>query len=63
MMQNIVAGALFDFLGFLTTLEEPITMSGQHEAPKALLLLEEWAAKRGLDLDGADVMGWRREIE
>jgi hypothetical protein len=56
---NTVAGALFDFLGFLTTLDEAATFGGNCNAGDAVRLLKEWAAKRNLNLDGADVMGWR----
>jgi hypothetical protein len=56
--ESMIAGALFDFVGYLTTLDEPVTFSGKHDATAALDLLGEWASQRGLDLDEADVKGW-----
>ena len=56
----IISGALFDFAGFLTTLDKSraVTFSGAHEAGPAVTLLQEWSTKRGLNLDEADVSGW-----
>ena len=55
-----IAGALFDFLGYLTTLpaQEAVTFSECHEASSAVEHLEKWAEKRSLSLDEADVLGW-----
>ena len=50
-----IAGALFDFAGFLTTLpkERAVTLSGVHLATPVVDLLTEWAETRGLNLDEA----------
>ena len=55
-----IAGALFDFAGFLTTLpkERAVTLSGAHLATPVVDLLTEWAETRGLNLDEANVKGW-----
>jgi hypothetical protein len=53
-----IAGALFDFLGFLTTSERRWTFSSTDDAGPAVAALEQWAAKRSLSLDDADVEGW-----
>ena len=55
-----IAGALFDFLGYLTTLpaQEAVTFSECHEASSAVEHLGKWAEKRSLSLDEADVLGW-----
>ena len=58
----IVAGALFDFLGFLTTSKRRWTFSGSDEAGPAVEALEQWAAKRGLHLDEAIVEGWMEKL-
>lgn len=64
MIQRIVAGAIFDFAGFLTTLQEPITLGHREETcARTVKLIEEWAASRGLKLDNADVGGWQRELD
>jgi hypothetical protein len=57
--EQMLAGALFDFLGFLTTLEKPVTLSARHEASSAVRLLEVWAANRQLSLDEALVKDWK----
>lgn len=59
---GVVAGALFDFLGWLTSRDEEVTFSGHHEAGIAVRLLQEWAEKRGLSLDNADVMYWQQGV-
>ena len=55
-----IAGALFDFAGFLTSTEEGHTFGAKHDAAPMVDLLREWAAARGLSLDEANVMGWNR---
>lgn len=57
-----IAGALFDFLGFLTTSERQWKFSAYDEASPAVEALEQWAKKRGLSLDEADVSGWRAAL-
>ena len=55
-----ISGALFDFCGYLTTLprQQAITASEAHEASPMVEALKQWAAKRNLHLDDADVTGW-----
>lgn len=55
-----IAGALFDFCGYLTTLprQQAITASEAHEASPMVEALEQWSTKRNLPLDDADVKGW-----
>jgi hypothetical protein len=60
--EPMIAGALFDFLGFLTSSDECWTFSSRHEAGPAVRALEQWAAKRGLRLGEADVAGWRKDL-
>ena len=59
-----IAGALFDFCGYLTTLprQQAITASEAHEASPMVEALEQWATKRNLQLDDADVKGWRAAL-
>ena len=62
-----VAGALFDFVGFLTTRPRIITLGGSCPPYDGMTALTAWAKARGLDLKGADVKGWmkprpRREV-
>ena len=58
---SVIAGALFDFCGYLTTMpkDQAITVSGSHEASSIVEALKAWAANRSLHLDDADVSGWR----
>ena len=53
-----IAGALFDFLGFLTSHERRWTFSSRDDAGPAVEALQEWAGKRSLSLDEADVGNW-----
>lgn len=50
-MDRRIAGALYGFLGYLTTLEEPITLGAAHEAPVGLSALTGYAEQSGLDID------------
>ena len=51
----MVAGALFDFLSWLTTRDESLTLP---VPPDAIAVLQEWAKERGLSLDDAFVEDW-----
>ena len=53
-----IAGALYDFLGFLTTLKEPVTMSARHQSGIAVDLLQRWAEERGFSIKSANVKNW-----
>jgi hypothetical protein len=57
-----VSGALFDFVGRLTTLSEPLTCSEKHDATLVLVVLKEWAKERNLSLEDADVLGWNTTL-
>jgi hypothetical protein len=57
-----VAGALFDFLGFLTTHTPPITLVASEPSPQALDLLQRFALSRELSLDDASVMDWQEHL-
>lgn len=58
---TVIAGALFDFAGYLTTLPlaSAITASEAHEASPMVDALKAWSATRNLPLEDADVIGWR----
>lgn len=53
-----IAGALFDFLGYLTTREESLSIGASEDATPPLRHLQDWAARRGLSLSPADVQHW-----
>jgi len=59
---QIISGALFDFLGFLTTRDKPTAFGSCELATPAVDLLKEWADKCGLSIDDPDVQGWRAAL-
>lgn len=56
-LNKIIAGALFDFLGFLITGPEIKMGAGEHSSV-ALDALKKFAASRNLILADADVQNW-----
>lgn len=59
---QIVAGALFDFIGMLTSQPEKTRFSDCDDAAPAVEQIQKFAAKRGLSLDEADVRGWTKAL-
>lgn len=57
-----IAGALFDFVNRLTALPEPLVIGDGAEPHRLLDIFRAWAADRGLDLDEADVAGWKQSL-
>ena len=55
---TVIAGALFDFMGWLTTRKERITLSAADDAAPAVDAIRDFAIKRGLSLDDAQVREW-----
>lgn len=55
---QVISGALFDFIGFLTTRDKAITLSSHDEATPAVEAVKEFAKLRGLDLTDAAVENW-----
>jgi hypothetical protein len=62
MKHETVAGALFDFLGFLTIQPHPVTLSKQHEVHEVVDLLKQWAKNRNLNLDNANADSWEQDL-
>lgn len=60
---QIVAGALYDFIGRLTSHPTPITVWAAGEAHEIMDVFREWAADRGLDIDEAAVIGWSKSMQ
>lgn len=54
----VIAGALFDFMGYLTSRKERIVLSSADEASPAVDAIRDFAKMRGLSLDGAKVQDW-----
>lgn len=61
--QQTVAGALIDFMGYLTTREKTIEVGGHKAVYDIHAALKEWAGYRGLALDNPDVERWNTALE
>ncbi len=57
---NIVAGVLFDFGGFLTTRPTPVTLSGHHDCSPMVDLIKEFALLRGVDINNPCIFDWQK---
>ena len=56
---SVVAGALFDFMGWLTSRDKRLTLSSTDEASPAVEAITKFAKMRGLSLDDARVQDWQ----
>jgi hypothetical protein len=56
---SVVAGALFDFMGWLTSRDKRLTLSSTDEASPAVEAITEFAKMRGLRLEDAHVEHWQ----
>ena len=59
---RIIAGALYDFLAYLTSLRTSISVGASEDCTIPLEKLIEWAQKRGLNITDADVLDWNTKI-
>lgn len=59
---SVIAGALFDLMGFLTGGDKQYVFSARDHASPAVEALTEWATKRSINIDNADVPGWRGRL-
>ena len=55
---TVIAGALFDFMGYLTSRKDRIVLSAADDAAPAADAIKDFATKRGLSLDDAQVREW-----
>ena len=55
---SVIAGALFDFMGWLTSRKERLVLSSADEASPAVDAIRDFAKMRGLSLDDAKVQDW-----
>ena len=55
---SVIAGALFDFMGWLTSRKERIVLSSANNASPAVDAIRDFANMRGLSLDDAKVQDW-----
>lgn len=63
MNDSVIAGALFDFMGWLTTRDERLVLSGADEAGPAVDAIRDFAKMRGLLLDDAQVQDWQDALK
>jgi hypothetical protein len=59
---EVIAGALFDFMGWLTSRKERIVLSSADEASPAVDAIRDFAKMRGLSLDNAQVQTWQEAL-
>ena len=55
---SVIAGALFDFMGWLTSRPERLALSRVDDASPAVDAITDFAKMRGLSLDDARVQDW-----
>ena len=58
----VIAGALFDFMAWLTTRDERLVLSGADEAGPAVEAITAFSKMRGLSLDDAQVETWQEAL-
>ena len=56
---SVISGALFDFMGWLTSRKERIVLSSADNTSPAVEAITEFARMRNLSLDDAKVQDWR----
>ena len=56
---TVIAGALFDFMGWLTTRKERLILSSTDDASPAADAIKVFAEMRGLSLNDARVQDWQ----
>lgn len=56
---DVVAGALYDFLGYLTSRRTRVTMSDRDDAGPAVDALVDWSKTRKITLEEARVEDWQ----
>jgi len=55
---DVIAGALFDFMGWLTSRKERLVLSSADNASPAVEAIIEFAKMRGLSMDSVRVKDW-----
>lgn len=59
---GIIAGALFDFMAWLTSRPKRIMLSSADDASPAVDAIKDFAKMRGLSLDDAQVQNWQETL-
>lgn len=62
-MDRIIAGAIYDFAGFLTTLDPTIQVGATEHPEPVINAIITWAAMRGLSIDQPFVQEWKEQAD
>jgi len=62
-INDLVAGALTDFVGFLTTRPTSTAFGAEEEVPKAISLLDEFCSIRGVTSGNAMTQDWDQSMK
>jgi len=61
-IHDIVSGALFDFGGFLTSLDDDFMVGSHSDASHFADLIGDFHKRRGLTMWNSDVESWQKKI-
>lgn len=61
MNDSKITGALFDFIGFLTTHPKKCITGSHYTVYGIMDRLSEWAKNRDFDLENPDIMNWNED--
>lgn len=59
-IHRIVAGAIYDFAGFLTVQKEELNLGSMHDCGPLFDALTRWAENRNLYVPNADSQNWNQ---
>lgn len=59
---EVISGALFDFMGFLTSDERRIVVGAAYNVAPLLDAFKRWSGLRGLVVDNAAVKDWSKAL-
>lgn len=57
--RKLIAGALADFLIYLTSLPDPIVIGGNYPRDRLVRAFQGWAQDREFNTEQADISSWR----
>lgn len=62
-LQKLIAGAIFDFAGYLTTRDNDIPVGSHSDAAPMVKLIQDWAKIRNLNTTEAAVLSWNEALD
>lgn len=60
---DVISGAIFDFAGYMTTRNKTIPVGAKADASPVANMVKNWANKRVLNIDSANVTNWQNALE